>query len=185
MIPSSGPDGSVEPPPESQLDARVVVRPSPIHGLGLFAAELIGEGEIVSLLGGGLISDAQVRARIASDQRYDGIALGTDRNLVIEPNDWPGRHGNHSCDPNLRMEGAFRVVAVRDIAPGEELTIDYALHTTDPAWQMACQCGAARCRRTIRGDDWRLPDLQGRYGGHWPPAIAQLLADDLRETAPP
>lgn len=74
------------------------------------------------------------------------------------------------------MAGTFRVVAAHDIAAWEELTIDYAMHTTDPGWQMACRCGAQRCRMTIRGDDWRLRDLQRRYWGHWPPVIAQLIA---------
>ena len=167
-----------DPPRQSWLDPRVEVRTSPIEGRGLFATQPIGEGETVSVLGGRVIGDAEVRGLIAAGQRYDGIALGQDRNLAIEPADWPGRHGNHSCDPNLWMAGSFRVVAMRDIAAGEELTIDYALHTTDPGWQMTCRCGSRRCRRTIRGDDWRRPELQMQYRRHWPPALAQLIADE-------
>lgn len=178
MIPGSNSDGSVVPPRESRLDQRVVVRASRIEGLGLFAAVSIGHGETVSVLGGRVIGDAEVRALIAAGVRYDGIALGDGRDLAIEPPDWPGRHGNHSCDPNLWMDGPFRVVAARDVVADEELTIDYALHTIDPGWQMACDCGSPRCRGTIRGDDWRLPDLQRRYSGHWSPALARLIAGD-------
>ena len=32
---------------------------------------------------------------------------------------------------------------------------------------MACRCGAADCRRTITGEDWRRPDLQRKYGDHF------------------
>jgi len=164
------------PPRTSQLDERVVVRPSPIAGLGLFAERPIGAGEPVAELGGTIVSDAEVRTTIAAGRRYDGIALEEDRNLVIEPDDWPGRHGNHSCDPNLGMRGAWTVAATRDIATGEELTIDYALHTVDPAWHMACRCGSRHCRRMIRGDDWRLPDLQVRYRGLWAPVVERRVA---------
>ena len=170
------PAPTLEPPPESWLDPRVTVGPSAVEGLGLFATHSIAGGETVAVLGGRVIGDAEVRALIASGHRYDGIALGDDRNLAIRPTDWPGRHGNHSCDPNLWMAGSVRVVAARDIKPGEELTSDYALHTTAPSWQMTCHCGSQLCRGTIRGDDWRLPALQKRYRGHWPPALARLIA---------
>jgi hypothetical protein len=164
-----------DPPTESWLDPRAVVRASPIEGRGLFASQPIGEGETVSVLGGRVISDADVDALIAAGQRYEGIALGLDRNLSIEPADWPGRHGNHSCDPNLWMAGPSRVVAARGIAAGEELTIDYALHSIRPGWEMTCSCGTSGCRGTIRGDDWRRPDLQQRYRGHWPPVLEELI----------
>jgi hypothetical protein len=170
------PAASSAPPSQSWLDPRVEVRASPIEGRGLFATQPIHEGEAVSILGGRVIGDADVDALISAGQRYDGLALGPDRNLAIEPDDWPGRHGNHSCDPNLWMAGSYRIVAARDIAAGEELTIDYALHTIRPGWEMTCRCGSSTCRKTIRGDDWRLPHLQHRYRGHWPPAVAQVIA---------
>jgi hypothetical protein len=173
------PADRADPPRESWLDPRVVVGRSPIAGLGLFATHPIGSGAIVSVLGGRVIGDAEVRALIAAGGRYDGIALGEDRNLAVEPADWPGRYGNHSCDPNLWMAGSALVVAARDINPGEELTIDYALQTASPEWQMTCHCRSSRCRGTIRGDDWRLTDLQQRYRGHWPPVLARLIAQRL------
>ena len=168
------------PPPQSWLDQRVAVRASPISGQGLFATQPIHAGETVAVLGGRVIGDVEVASLVDSGQRYDGIALGPDRNLSIEPADWPGRHGNHSCDPNLGMAGQCEIIAMRDIAAGEELTIDYALHSAQAGWTMVCRCGSSRCRGTIRGDDWRLPDLQERYRGHWPPFIARLIASSHR-----
>jgi hypothetical protein len=52
---------------------------------------------------------------------------------------------------------------MRDIAAGEELTIDYAMIDDHPG-VLACRCGAANCRRVVFGQDWRRPDLQARYG---------------------
>jgi hypothetical protein len=58
---SSGTDPTprFEPPPESRLDRRVVVRASPIEGLGLFSIEPIREDDTVSVLGGAVIGDAE------------------------------------------------------------------------------------------------------------------------------
>lgn len=97
-------------PASSWLHPAAVVGPSPIDGQGLFAARAITKGEVVLVLGGGTLTDAEVQAMIDRGERYDGIALGSDLNLRIEPRDWPGIHGNHSCDPNLWMLSAVTLV---------------------------------------------------------------------------
>jgi hypothetical protein len=163
-------------PPRSWLDGRVAVAPSTIEGLGLFAAAPIRRGEVVEVLGGTAMTDAEVRAALARGERYDGIALSADRNLRIEPADWPGIHGNHSCDPNLWMGGEVTVEARRDIPAGVELTVDYALYTIASWWSMACRCGSPLCRRVVTGDDWRRPELGARYRGHFAPVVAARMA---------
>ena len=66
---------------------------------------------------------------------------------------------NHSCDPNTIVESSFDRatgelrawwVACRDIAPGEELTYDYAFigEAAEP-----CGCGATGCRGLIVDPD--------------------------------
>ncbi|MFC8504147.1 SET domain-containing protein-lysine N-methyltransferase [Pedococcus sp. NPDC057267] len=72
---------------------------------------------------------------------------------------------NHSCDPTLAWAGA-RLVAFRDVAEGEELTVDYATSTTDPDLLVRCHCETYRCRQMVTGEDWRIPELQRRYAGH-------------------
>lgn len=59
---------------------------------------------------------------------------------------------SHSCDPNCRLDmDRFVLVALRDTAAGDALTIDYAV-TEDVLYrQFACHCGAANCRRWIIG----------------------------------
>jgi hypothetical protein len=58
----------------------------------------------------------------------------------------------------------------------EELTIDYALWETDPAWRIeACRCGSSRCRGTVSGADWKRPELQARYGQQFSPVILRWI----------
>ena len=57
---------------------------------------------------------------------------------------------NHSCEPNAYMKilyGHIIFIALRDIEPGEEITIDYesTLHSNNKR----CICGARSCRGTI------------------------------------
>jgi hypothetical protein len=55
---------------------------------------------------------------------------------------------------------------MRDIAIGEELTIDYAM-TDDEPYEMRCRCGSKGCRGLIAGFDWRKPEIQKRYDGYF------------------
>ena len=45
---------------------------------------------------------------------------------------------NHSCEPNVGVQGQIVFVAMRDVAAGEELTLDYGTidHDAEP---MACR----------------------------------------------
>ena len=73
---------------------------------------------------------------------------------------------NHSCDPNLGVQGQIVFVAMRDVQPGEELTHDWAMTDCDDS-ALACNCGAAGCRKTISGLDWMRKDLQEKYRGYF------------------
>ena len=59
---------------------------------------------------------------------------------------------NHSCEPNVGVQGNIIFVAMRDVAAGEELTIDYAMIDDDDA-RMDCGCGTPSCRRVVTGRD--------------------------------
>ena len=51
-----------------------------------------------------------------------------------------------------------------------------------PAWD--CHCGAAQCRGLIDPQDWRRPELQERYRGHFLPHISLEIASyQARRTA--
>jgi len=76
-------------------------------------------------------------------------------------------HLNHSCEPNLGLQGQIVYVALRDIGVDEELTFDYAMNEDDPNEIMKCQCGADSCRNVITGVDWKKPEIQSRYNGYF------------------
>ena len=76
-------------------------------------------------------------------------------------------HLNHSCEPNLGLQGQIVYVALRDIAVDEELTFDYAMNEDDPNEIMKCQCGTENCRRVITGVDWKRPEIQRKYNGYF------------------
>jgi hypothetical protein len=75
-------------------------------------------------------------------------------------------HLNHSCEPNLGIQGQIVYVALRDIKRGEELTFDYAMNGDEP-YEMKCRCGKKSCRGTITGFDWKNPELQKKYDGYF------------------
>ncbi len=150
----------------SYLSPKTVVRESPIQGRGLFAAAPIAAGEVVAVKGGHIFDRATL-ARIAPELGPAEIQIGED--LFIGPVETSDREGsmifsNHSCEPNIGVRGQIVFAALRDIALGEELTHDWAM-TDDDEGRMDCRCGAAACRGTVTGRDWRRPDLQEKYRG--------------------
>lgn len=87
--------------------------------------------------------------------------------VALAPEEYDGvlMRVNHSCEPNMGMGGNVLLVAMRDIAAGEELTIGYALFLADPDFVMECRCGTAACRGVVRGTDWMRADVRDRYRG--------------------
>lgn len=156
------------------LDRRVVARPSSIEGLGLFATELIARGEVVGVLGGQVIDDAELRRVSRTRAKYSSAAIDEGINVLLEDDELIAR-GNHSCDSNLWMRDALTLEARRDIAAGEEITIDYALQTSIEDWAMRCRCGSPNCRGAVRGTDWKRGDLQERYHGHFSPFLNRRI----------
>jgi uncharacterized protein len=78
------------------------------------------------------------------------------------------------------MHDERTICARRDVAAGDELTMDYALATVSAEWQMACHCGAETCRGVVTGNYWLLRELQQRYAGHFSPFINARIAARFR-----
>jgi uncharacterized protein len=114
---------------------------------------------------GGYVFTREQRDRVGQDLGPSEIQIT--ETLFIGPTT-PAEHEggmmhlNHSCEPNLGLQGRIVFVATRDIAAGEELTIDYAM-TDDEPYEMTCHCGSKDCRGLITGFDWGKPELQKRY----------------------
>jgi uncharacterized protein len=158
---------------QSWISDAVIAGDSTIHGRGLFAARSIPAGEIVAVMGGRRLDDAEFSDFQHQHAKYSAAAIAEGQHMVLD--DGPLRFGNHSCDPNLWLADDVTIVTRRDVEPKEELTIDYALHTVDPKWTLQCECGAQDCRGVVTGTDWQLRTLQAAYEGHFAPFINERI----------
>ena len=152
--------------PLTYRSPKTEIRESQIHGRGIFARVPILNGEIVAVKGGHVMTARQwetIEPNLGSAE----IQIAED--LFIGPVTPDERDGamiftNHSCEPNIAIQGQIVFVAMRDIAAGEELTHDWA--TTDFGdYKMECNCRTPSCRGTITGSDWMKPELQKKYRG--------------------
>ncbi len=141
---------------------------SVIEGRGLHAVADIGAGEVVAVKGGHLVGQATLKQRAEVIGNSD-IQITEELHLVsLDPSEYEGimLYLNHSCDPNVGVAGNVVFIAMRDIAAGEELTIDYAM-IDDHQDTLTCKCGTAQCRGVVSGQDWRRTELQQRYGRYF------------------
>jgi uncharacterized protein len=127
----------------------LIIRSSSIHAAGCYTTSPIARGSLVVEYTGPRIT------KELADKLYENspttylFGVG-DGSMVIDG------HGtamfiNHSCDPNCEADerkGRVWIVALRKIAPGEELTYDYNLYDGDQD-DARCNCGAKNCRQTM------------------------------------
>ncbi|HTE55449.1 MAG TPA: SET domain-containing protein-lysine N-methyltransferase [Kofleriaceae bacterium] len=164
------------------MEGLKVVR-SAIHGYGVIATRPYRAGEIL-LYGDGVL----YREEDDFDDQYALILPGYEPGPDGEegpPLFWDlacqSRWINHSCDPNSEVDSRWVAddksivawwVALRDIAPGEELTYDYsfAAQVAEP-----CNCKAAACRGLIIDPD-EIPHLSPALRSHLRPAATSNAA---------
>jgi len=167
----------------SFLSPKTEVRSSPIHGRGLFAREAIAWNEVVAIKGGHIIDRRRLRELQpllgpAEIQIADDLFIGP---ITVAEREGSMIFSNHSCDPNIGVQGQIVFVAMRAVHPGEELTHDWAMTDCDDS-SMACNCGAACCRRIVTGADWKQVALQEKYRGYFSWYLEQKIREgDLRD----
>ena len=154
-------------------------RQSPTHGRGLFAKQAIAKGEVVAIKGGYVMTAEEWAAIEASVGPAGEIYVS--EGLVIAPqhkDEYEGSmmHLNHSCEPNVGVEGQIVFVTMRNVEPGEELAIDYAM-SDDSDGEMACRCRTPSCRKIISGRDWRKPELQRKYHGYFSAYLQKKITE--------
>jgi uncharacterized protein len=151
---------------------------SVIEGQGVHAVEVIAGGEVVAVKGGHILDGSAV-AGLAEAIRDSAFPIAADCFLAaLTRDEYDGvmMRVNHSCEPNVGMGGNVLLVSMREIAAGEELTIDYALFLGDPGFAMQCRCRTAACRGVVTGTDWMRTDLQQRYRGWFSWWLQQKIA---------
>jgi uncharacterized protein len=128
----------------------LAVHESSINGRGCFATKPFARGRKIAEYTGERISDLEAQKR-ARNRRILRICDIDGRWSLDGARGGNGTHYiNHSCEPNAFMRTIYGHVlffALRDIEPGEEITIDYeqTLHPNSKR----CRCGARNCRGTI------------------------------------
>lgn len=150
----------------SYRSPKTEVRESRIHGKGIFATATIAKGEVVAVKGGYILNqrewnEIEKELGSAEIQISDELFMGP---VCKEQREGSMLFTNHSCDPNIAIQGQIVFIAMRDIARGEELAHDWAT-TDDLDYEMKCNCGSSSCRRTITGKDWMKNELQDKYRG--------------------
>jgi len=166
-------------PTDSWFDPRIDLRASPLHGKGMFATALIWAGETLMIWGGVVYTREELSTRRVKLNPVAHAERRIDDDLYIAaPMTGMDHYFNHSCDPTTWMQDTITVIARRDIQPAEELTIDYATLDLDGRHRIKpCRCGTLLCRGQVTGSDWRLPELQQRYRGHFMPFIERCMAE--------
>lgn len=143
-----------EEPPRGRLKGQVQpaerfhlhTGPSTIDGTGVFADESIPARRKIGEMRGELISVREARARVKGLARIHMVEISERRAIDASRSDGLLRFINHGCAPNtvLRIrQGRAEFYALRDIAPGEELTANYG--ETHHEGRLRCRCGAPQC----------------------------------------
>ena len=128
----------------------VQVRPSAIDGLGAFAGEAVPARLKIGEIRGESVSVEQARIRATRSERIMIVELSAKKAIDFTHSTDPMRYTNHSCRPNAQLvirNGRVEFYALRAIAPGDEITVDYG--ETHHGGTLPCRCGAPGCRGAL------------------------------------
>ena len=125
-------------------------------GLGVFARVDIPAGSVCSFLSGELIHFDDT----TQQEGANAIQIGQD--LYIYPL-FPLRFINHSCSPNAGIRNDMTLIAIEEIAAGEEVCFDYSTTMFERHFTMKCKCGSRNCRGVINDFDLLPQTTQNRY----------------------
>jgi D-alanine-D-alanine ligase-like ATP-grasp enzyme len=135
-----------------QRQKKYRVGKSPIATYGIFATQALKAGDVIipgEARTQRIVTRAYVQSHWADAEHAPLLRyvypLGKDL-LVLRssnPADWVLE--NHSCAPNTAYQG-LDLVALQDIAIGEEMTVDFAALGGEEMEGFDCMCGAPQCR---------------------------------------
>ncbi len=165
------------------MSPKLDARPRPHQGgVGVFAHAPVQAGELLIVWGGDVVP-GEMLPDLPPLTRQHSIQIEENMYLVPSRSPEPADYVNHCCEPNSGLSGQISLVALREIAPDEEICFDYAMCDGSPYDEFTCTCGAPTCRGRVSGDDWKRPELWDRYEGHFSPYLQRRI-NRLREVAP-
>ncbi|MEP6821510.1 MAG: SET domain-containing protein-lysine N-methyltransferase [Chthoniobacterales bacterium] len=124
----------------------LVVKKSGINGKGCFAAATLSARRKVGEFTGERISNREAARRVARGGKVMICEVGNGWSIDASRGGDATAFINHSCTPNCFSRithGRLLFFALREIQPGEELTLDY---TPSQHPGLPCTCGAPSCR---------------------------------------
>lgn len=141
-----------------------------IHGVGVFAIKDIARDELLGIKAGKIVDETTV-IRFAKVINGSHIQIGPDlflTGLTLAEVDRTLLGYNHSCSPNAYVSGQIELRAMRKIAIGEEITVDYATAYTSDTQSFFCNCGSVECRKFIKPSvDSKDSKLRKKYKGYF------------------
>lgn len=162
----------------SLLSPKCRASQSSVSGKGIVATEPFAERELVAVWGGKIYTAEECK-RLGTVFPHcvthpvamcRGYFLGSEN--LFEFDD--AELFNHSCDPNVGIQGQVILIARRPIFAGEELLIDYGTLDDSPC-EFDCQCGSPHCRAKLRGDVWQDEEFQKRHRGYLSWYLQELI----------
>ena len=133
---------------EREKSCTLSIKKSPLHGLGCFATVRLLKGSHIAEYTGERITRKEAMRRMRRSNGKRISELGADCYIDGNVNGNQTQYINHSCDPNsdaFVMGGALIIFALREIGPGEEITVDYLNSFVQD--QSVCQCRTPSCRQ--------------------------------------
>lgn len=128
----------------------LILRGSAIHAVGCYTTAPIAKGtKVVEYTGPRLPASACEDLYAADEVTY---LFGMQDGKTVIDGHGMAAFVNHSCEPNCETDesdGHVWIVALRDIAAGEELTYNYNLYDGEDLNDAPCCCGAKKCRGTM------------------------------------
>jgi hypothetical protein len=140
----------------------LVRRPAGAKGDGVFTPRPICTGKEVLEFSGSSILWTDFDDEVHDFERF----IQVDADVFLGESGGIDDFVNHSCNPNCAMLiDPPRLVSLRDIEEGEEVTFDYSVTSTESPsdWSMKCHCGSKNCRGKISGFATLPPDIQSEY----------------------
>ncbi len=135
------------------------------HGfVALYENKETGEKSLhatVSFNSGDVFATFEASETLAAPNKYT-VQVNETMHIILQPEIL--QYINHSCNPNIFFDTSrFELIALEDIAKGDELTFFYPSTEWFMESPFKCFCGSENCLHEIQGASFLSPEIIQRY----------------------
>ena len=145
------------------------------QGNGVFTNQKFHKGDVVLFFGGEKVMADGIIDFTHYLQIGPGVYLGPSGNF--------DDYVNHNCDPNCAVyfdEEHVFLKAIKDIFPGEQLSLDYGTIQFNEPTVIHCECGSEKCRKVVSNFFAMPKQIQNRYlGAGLVPLLIRYTKEEL------